>query len=65
MPQVFVPREITEGETRVACTPETTKRYVKEGFDVVVESEAGKHAHFTDAHYRAAGAKVVSGADAE
>ncbi|MGB5415025.1 MAG: Re/Si-specific NAD(P)(+) transhydrogenase subunit alpha, partial [Polyangiales bacterium] len=57
--------EITEGETRVACTPETTKRYVKEGFDVVVESEAGKHAHFTDAHYRAAGAKVVSGADAE
>lgn len=65
MPQVFVPKEITEGETRVACTPETTKRYLKEGFDVIVESEAGKHAHITDEHYRAAGAKVVSGADAE
>jgi len=65
MPQVFVPKEITEGETRVACTPDTTKRYVKEGFDVVVESEAGRHAHFTDEHYRAAGAKVVSGAEAE
>ena len=65
MPQVFVPKEITEGETRVACTPETTKRYVKEGFDVVVESEAGKHAHFTDEQYRAAGATVVSGAEAE
>jgi NAD(P) transhydrogenase subunit alpha len=65
MPQVFVPKEITDGETRVACTPETTKRYVKEGFDVVVESGAGKHAHFTDEHYREVGAKVVSGAEAE
>lgn len=65
MPQVFVPKEITEGETRVACTPETTKRYVKEGFDVVVESEAGKHAHFTDEQYRAAGATLVSGPEAE
>jgi NAD(P) transhydrogenase subunit alpha len=65
MPQVFVPKEVVEGETRVACTPETTKRYVKEGFDVVVESDAGKHAHFTDAHYRDAGAKIVAGAEVE
>jgi NAD(P) transhydrogenase subunit alpha len=65
MPQVFVPKEVVEGETRVACTPETTKRYVKEGFDMVVESDAGRHAHFTDEHYRDAGAKIVSGAEAE
>ena len=65
MPQVFVPKEIAEGETRVACTPETTKRYVKEGFEVIVESGAGKYAHFTDAHYRDAGATIVEGADAE
>jgi NAD(P) transhydrogenase subunit alpha len=65
MPQVFVPKEVVEGETRVACTPETTKRYVKEGFDVVVESGAGKYAHFTDEHYRDAGAKIVAGAEAE
>ena len=65
MPQVFVPREIADGETRVACTPETAKRYVKEGLEVVVESGAGKHAHFTDQHYQDAGAKVVSAAEAE
>jgi NAD(P) transhydrogenase subunit alpha len=65
MPQVFVPKEVVEGETRVACTPETAKRYVKEGFDIVVESEAGKHAHFTDDHYRDAGATIVAGAEAE
>jgi NAD(P) transhydrogenase subunit alpha len=65
MPQVFVPKELVEGETRVACTPETTKRYVKEGFEVIVESGAGRHAHFTDAHYADAGAKIVSEDEAE
>ncbi|MGD8318244.1 MAG: Re/Si-specific NAD(P)(+) transhydrogenase subunit alpha [Myxococcales bacterium] len=65
MPRIFVPKEIAPGETRVACTPETTKHYVKEGLEVVVESGAGKHAHFTDDQYRSAGATVVSGAEAE
>ncbi|KPK16875.1 MAG: NAD(P) transhydrogenase subunit alpha [Myxococcales bacterium SG8_38] len=65
MPRIFVPKEIAPGETRVACTPETTKRYVKEGFEVVVESGAGMYAHFTDQHYRDAGAKVVSGTEIE
>jgi NAD(P) transhydrogenase subunit alpha len=65
MPQIFVPKEVADGETRVACTPETTKRYVKEGFEVVVQSGAGRHAHFSDAHYREAGAKIVSGNEAE
>ena len=65
MPQVFVPKEIADGETRVACTPETAKRYVKEGFEVLVESDAGRHAHFTDDHYRDAGAKIVSDAEAD
>jgi NAD(P) transhydrogenase subunit alpha len=65
MPRIFAPKEITPGETRVACTPETTKHYVKEGFEVIVESGAGRHAHFTDEQYRAAGATIVSGAEAE
>lgn len=64
MPQIFVPKEIAEGETRVACTPETAKRYVKEGFEIVVESGAGKHAHFSDEDYREVGANVVSGEEA-
>ena len=65
MPQVFVPKEVVEGETRVACTPDTAKRYVKEGLEVLVESGAGKYAHFADQAYRDAGAKVVTDADAE
>jgi NAD(P) transhydrogenase subunit alpha len=65
MPQIFVPREIVEGETRVACTPETAKRYLKEGLDVAIESGAGRHAHFSDVNYRDAGAKVLSTAEAQ
>ncbi|MGB8225175.1 MAG: Re/Si-specific NAD(P)(+) transhydrogenase subunit alpha [Polyangiales bacterium] len=65
MPQIFVPKEVADGETRVACTPETTKHYVKEGFEVIVESGAGKQAHFSDAHYRDAGARIVSAAEAD
>ena len=29
------------------------------------KADAGRHAHFTDEHYREAGATIVSGAEAE
>ena len=61
MAKVFVPKERAEGETRVAASPETVKRLVKEGFEVVVETGAGRRASFLDSQYEAAGAKVVSG----
>ena len=61
MAKVFVPKERAEGETRVAASPETVKRLVKEGFEVVVETGAGRRASFVDSQYEAAGAKVVSG----
>ncbi len=61
MAQVFVPKERAEGETRVAASPETVKRLVKEGFEVLVETGAGRRASFVDSQYEAAGAKVVSG----
>lgn len=65
MLKVFVPRERSAGETRVAGTPETAKRLTKEGFEVFVEAGAGAYAHFSDAAYADAGAKVVGGGDAK
>lgn len=65
MPQLFVPKEVAEGETRVACTPEATKRLVKEGFEVLVQAGAGDQAHLTDKAYREAGAKILESADAD
>jgi NAD(P) transhydrogenase subunit alpha len=56
---VLVPRERRPGETRVAATPETVKRMVKEKLEVVVERGAGAHAHLADDAYAAAGARLA------
>jgi NAD(P) transhydrogenase subunit alpha len=61
MSTIFVPREEQPGELRVAATPETVKRLVKEGFEVHVAEGAGERASFADGDYEAAGAKVVAG----
>ena len=47
-----------DGERRVGLVPETVARLVKEGFEVAVESGAGRDYNL-DAHYEEAGAKVV------
>ncbi len=47
-------------ETRVAATPETVKKFVALGFQVVVEKEAGEKSYFTDDAYEAAGAKIAA-----
>ncbi|HEV2847255.1 MAG TPA: Re/Si-specific NAD(P)(+) transhydrogenase subunit alpha [Thermoanaerobaculia bacterium] len=57
--KVFIPRERRPGETRVAGTPETVRRMVKLGLEVVVERGAGLASLFRDADYEAAGARLV------
>jgi NAD(P) transhydrogenase subunit alpha len=64
MLKVFVPREVAPGETRVAATPETIKRMVKEGLEPVVEASAGELAFFSDQVFKEAGARMVSSAAA-
>ncbi|AKU91881.1 Re/Si-specific NAD(P)(+) transhydrogenase subunit alpha [Vulgatibacter incomptus] len=61
MVTVFVPRERRPGERRVAATPETVKRLVKEGMQVLVEGGAGHGCHLEDEGYRNAGARIVGG----
>ena len=55
---VGIPREIGAGERRVAATPETTKRLIKLGFEVRVETNAGELASFQDSDFVAAGATI-------
>ena len=57
---VGVAKETAAGERRVAVVPETLARIRKAGLEVVIETGAGDGAHFPDAAYEAAGAKVVS-----
>jgi NAD(P) transhydrogenase subunit alpha len=64
MLRVFVPREVAPGETRIAATPETIKRMVKEGLEPVVEMGAGEAAFFSDHVFKEAGARLCPSAAA-
>ena len=57
--RIGIPREIMSGEKRVSATPETTRKMVEEGAEVLVEAGAGSGAHFTDDDYREAGASII------
>jgi NAD(P) transhydrogenase subunit alpha len=59
--KVCVPKEIREGEKRVALVPDVISKLTKLGYEVVIESGAGSHSQAPDDVYRSAGASVVSG----
>ncbi|MBY3486054.1 Re/Si-specific NAD(P)(+) transhydrogenase subunit alpha [Rhizobium laguerreae] len=61
---VFVARENTGEETRVAASAETVKKMKSFGFDVVVEAGAGAASRIPDGEFEAAGARIGSFADA-
>jgi NAD(P) transhydrogenase subunit alpha len=56
---IAIPKERRADETRVAATPETVKKFKGLGFDVIVESNAGKSANFSDADFSGAGATIA------
>jgi len=57
--KIGIPKEIRPGETRVAATPETVKKYIAAKHSVQVEAGAGAGAHIPDADYAAVGAQIV------
>ena len=61
---IGVPAETAAGETRVAVTPETAKKLVAQGHQVVVQSGAGLRASVTDEAYQAAGAQIADASQA-
>ena len=59
--RVAVPKEIRDGEKRVALMPDVINKLTRLGYEVVIESGAGIHSQATDDLYTAAGATVKSG----
>lgn len=59
---IGVPKETLPGETRVAATPETVKKFVGLGYGVTVQSNAGTASSYTDDQYREAGATLAANA---
>ena len=58
--KVGVAKESAPGETRVAIVPDTVRRLVGDGVEVLVERGAGEAATFADDAYEEAGARSVS-----
>ena len=56
--RVAVPKETRAGECRVALVPESVKKLVKAGIEVVVERGAGEAAFLPNALYQEAGAEI-------
>ena len=61
--RIAVLKELAAGETRVAATPETVKKFIGLGAEVAVESGAGEAASVADADYSDVGASVARRAD--
>lgn len=58
--QIGIPAEILAGETRVAATPETVKKFVTLGYKLVVQKGAGVASSCIDKAYEEAGATIVA-----
>jgi len=60
--KIGIPREIYEGEKRVAIVPKMATQLLKEGHEVFIEANAGEGAYFTDLEYDRIGAIIVENA---
>ncbi|TGN38963.1 Re/Si-specific NAD(P)(+) transhydrogenase subunit alpha [Marinobacter confluentis] len=54
-----IPKEIFEGERRVAATPSSVKKLTDLGYEVLIETGAGDRADYSDETYKAAGATII------
>jgi len=59
---IGIPREIYRGEKRVAQSPDSVVALLKEGFRVIIESNAGILSDFPDSLYEVAGVEVADDA---
>ncbi len=60
MARVAVTRERHGGETRVALTPDSVRKLISQGCQVVIETGAGEGAAFADEAYAQAGAEIAA-----
>ena len=59
---IAILKERRAGETRVAATPETVKKFKALGAEMVIEAGAGAGARIADADYQASGATIAANA---
>ena len=62
--RIAILKETRDKETRVAASPETVKKLVAAGHELVIEAGAGDHAATPDSLFAGAGAEIVKDAKA-
>jgi proton-translocating NAD(P)+ transhydrogenase subunit alpha len=62
--QIAIPKERREHEKRVAASPETVKKFVGLGAEVIIETGAGNNSSYSDQEFIDAGAKIAGDAAA-
>jgi NAD(P) transhydrogenase subunit alpha len=60
--RIGIPKETRDGETRVAATPETTKKLIAAGHTVLVERDAGLAARYPNEAYADVGGEIADAA---
>ena len=60
--KIGIPKEVLDGETRIAATPDTIKKLCKMGAEVFVQAEAGYGASISDLALEESGAIIVKDA---
>ena len=61
--KIAIPKELRDGETRVAMSPDMIKKLVAMGLEVMIETGAGNRAMLLDDLYRKAGALIGANAN--
>jgi len=62
--KIGVPKEVVPGERRVALAPESCKKLIKLGAEIVLECGAGVASYLSDDEFRAVGVGIESSAEA-
>ena len=62
--RIAVPRETHPGENRVPVTPETAKKLVRLGAEVVIEAGLGEGTGYSDSEYQEVGASISADREA-
>jgi alanine dehydrogenase len=56
---IGIPSDLSKVEYRVPLTPQAVEMLVLHGHEIHIETQAGRHASYSDNEYREAGAKVM------
>ena len=57
---IGIPKELDKNESRTAINPGTVKSYIKFGFNIIIETEAGISSHISDTMFKEAGADIAT-----